>query len=92
MSAVQLNDVGHENALARGEFLAASAIAQFYTFASRCMDWATTTRSLRERALYSQMALEWLAVGARLHTFAQFKKSGASQRGPPEAASGEATG
>jgi hypothetical protein len=92
MSDVQLNDVGHENAPARGELLAASAIAQFYTFASRCMDWANTTRSLQERTLYSQMALQWLAAGARLHTFAQFKKSGAFQRVPPEEASVEATG
>ena len=92
MSVSQLNDVGHENALTRGELLAASAIAQFYTFARRCMDWANTTRSLQERVVYSQMALQGLAAGARLHTFAQFKKSGASQRGPPEEASIEATG
>ena len=84
MRAVQLNDVGHENALARGELLAASAIAQFYTFASRCMDWANTTRSLQERALYSQMGLQWLAAGARLHAFAQLKNSAACQRGLPE--------
>ena len=89
MSDVQLNDVGHENALPRGELLAASAIAQFYTFASRCMDWAHTTRSLQERALYSQMALQWLAAGARLQTFVQLKDSGGSQRGPPKEASTE---
>ena len=55
MSDIQLNDVGHENPHTRGELLAASAIAQFYTFASRCMDWAKTTRSLEERAVYVQM-------------------------------------
>src|SRR5689334_22930185 len=82
MSAVQLNDVGHENALPRGELLAASAIAQFYTFASRCMDWANTTRSPQERALYIRMGLQWLDAGARLHTLAQLKNSAASQRGP----------
>ncbi len=86
MSADQLNDVGHENALPRGELLAASAIAQFYTFASRCMDWANTTRSLHERVVYTQMGLQWLAAGARLQTFAQVQKSGASQRGPPKEA------
>jgi len=78
MGAVQLNDVGHENALPRGEILAASAIAQFYTFASRCMDWANTTRSFQERALYTQMGLQWLAAGARLHTCAQLKNSAAN--------------
>jgi hypothetical protein len=87
MSDVQLNDVGHENALARGEFVAKSAIAQFYTFASRCMDWANTTRSFQERAAYTQMALQWLAVGTRLQTFVQLPNSGASQRGPPKDAS-----
>ncbi len=86
MSDVLLNDVGHENAPTRGELLAASEIAQFYTFASRCMDWANTTRSLQERAVYVQMGLQWLAAGARLQTFLQLKDSGASQRGPPKAA------
>lgn len=86
MSVVQLNAVGHENALPRGELLAASAVAQFYTFARRCMDWANTTRSLQERAIYSQMALQWLAAGARLQTLAQLKKSRPSQRGPPKEA------
>jgi hypothetical protein len=89
MSVVPLNDVGQENALPRGELLAASAVAQFYTFARRCMDWANTTRSLQERAIYSQMALQWLADGARLQTLAQLKNSGASQRGPPKEASVE---
>jgi hypothetical protein len=73
MSDVQPNDVGHEHALTRGELLAASAITRFYTFASRCMDWAKTTRSLQERAVYVQMALQWLAAGARLQTLLQFK-------------------
>ena len=82
MSELRLNDVGPGNALPRGELLAASAIAQFYTFASRCMDWANTTRSLQERAMYVQMALQWLAAGARLQTLARLK-NGASQRGPP---------
>lgn len=89
MSVVQLNDVGQENTLPRGELLAASAVAQFYTFARRCMDWANTTRSLQERAVYSQMALQWLAAGARLQTFAQLKKSRPSQRGPPKEARAE---
>lgn len=40
MSDLQMHDVGHDNALSRGELLAVSAIAQFYTFASRCMGWA----------------------------------------------------
>jgi hypothetical protein len=84
MSDLQLNDVGHENALTRGELLAASAIAQFYTLASRCMVWANTTRSLQQRAVYVQMALQWLAAGARLQTFAKLARSGASQRGPPK--------
>jgi hypothetical protein len=75
MSDVRPNDVGHENALLRGERLAASATAQFYTFASRCMDWARTARSLQERAVYVQLGLQWLAAGARLQTFLQFKNS-----------------
>jgi hypothetical protein len=74
MSEVRLNDVGPGNALPRGELLATSAIALFYTFASRCMDWAKTTRSLQERAMYAQMALQWLAAGARLQTLAQLKR------------------
>jgi hypothetical protein len=68
MSDAQLNDVGHENAPTRGDIVAATAIAQFYNFASRCMDWAKTIRSLRERAVYVQMGLQWLAAGARLQT------------------------
>ena len=81
MSNVQPNDVGHEDALPRGELLAASAIAQFYTFSSRCMDWAKTTRSLQERAVYVQLGLQWLAAGARLQTFLQFKNFEVSQPG-----------
>jgi hypothetical protein len=73
MSDVQPSDVGHANAAIRGEILAASAITQFYTFASRCMDWAKTTRSLQERAVYVQMGLQWLAAGARLQTCLQLK-------------------
>jgi hypothetical protein len=84
MSAVQLNDVGHENPVPRGELLAATAIAQFYTFAGRCMDWANTTSSLQERAIYTRMGLQWLAAGERLHTFAQLKNSAASQHGTPK--------
>jgi hypothetical protein len=84
MSDAQLIDVG-QKAHDR-DILAAAAIAQFYTFADRCMDWANTTRSFPERALYRQMALQWLAAGARLQTFAQFKNPGASERGPPQAA------
>lgn len=75
MSDAQLNDVGHENALTRGDILPATAITQFYNFASRCMDWAKTTRSLQERAVYIQMGLQWLAAGARLQTFLQFESS-----------------
>jgi hypothetical protein len=75
MSGAQLNDVGHENALTPGDIVAATAIAQFYNFASRCMDWAKTTRSLQERAVYAQMGLQWLAAGARLQTFLQFESS-----------------
>jgi hypothetical protein len=51
MSDAQLNDVGHENALTRGDILAATAIAQFYNFTSRCLDWARIARSLQERAV-----------------------------------------
>jgi hypothetical protein len=75
MSDAQLNDVGHENAPTRGDIVAATAIAHFYNFASRCMDWAKTTRSLQERAVYVQMGLQWLAAGARLQTFLQFMSS-----------------
>ena len=75
MSEAHLNDVGHENALTPGDILAATAIVQFYNFACRCMDWAKTTRSLQERAVYVQMGLQWLAAGARLQTFLQFKSS-----------------
>jgi hypothetical protein len=52
------------------------------------MDWAQTTRSLKERSVYTQMAMQWLAAGARLQTFAQLKNR-ASQRGPPKEASVE---
>ena len=62
MSDVPLPNVGHQNAPTRDELLAASAITQFYIFASRCMDWASTTRSLQERAVYVQMGLRWLAA------------------------------
>ena len=75
MSDVPLHDVGHQNAPARDELLAASAITQFYTFASRCMEWANTIRSLQERAVYVQMGLQWLAAGARLQTFLRLKNS-----------------
>jgi hypothetical protein len=68
MTDAQLNDVGHENARTRGDIVAATVIAQFYDFASRCMDWAKSTHSLQERALYVQMGLQWLAAGARLQT------------------------
>ncbi len=75
MSDPQLNDVGHENALTRGDILAATEIAQFYNYANRCLDWAKTTRSLQERAVYVQMGLQWLAAGARLQIFLQFMNS-----------------
>jgi hypothetical protein len=35
MSDAKLNDVGHENTLTQGDILAATAITQFYNFASR---------------------------------------------------------
>ena len=81
MNHAQKNNVGHENAIPRAEHIAASAIAQFYTFASRCMDWAKTTRSLQERVVYVQMGLQWLAAGARLQTFLQIKNSGGARTG-----------
>ncbi len=68
MSDAQLNDVDYESALTREDVVAATAIAQFYNFASRCLDWAKTTRSLQERAVYVQMGLQWLAAGARMQT------------------------
>ena len=70
MSDVPPNDNG-QNTTTRGELLATSAIVQFYTFAGRCMDWAKTTRSVQERALYAQMALKYLAGAARMHTILQ---------------------
>jgi len=73
MRDVQPNDVNHQSVPSQGELLAASAIAQFYTFADRCMDWAKTTRSFQERALYVQMGLQWLAAGASLQTFLQLQ-------------------
>lgn len=76
---VQPSDIGHENGLRRGELAAGAAAAQFYAFACRCMDWARTTRSLQERVVYSQMGLQWLAAGARLQTFLQFRKAEAAQ-------------
>ena len=74
MGDPQLNEVGYENAL-RGDILAATEIAQFYNYANRCLDWAKTTRSPQERAVYVQMGLQWLAAGARLQTFLQFMNS-----------------
>jgi hypothetical protein len=83
MSDLQLNDPGHEAVSQEGKVIAASAFDRFYAFATRCMDWANTTRSPQERAIYTQMALQWLAAGARLQTFAHLKSSRASQQGPP---------
>jgi hypothetical protein len=74
MSNVELCDVGHENAVAGRNLVAASAAAQFYNFAGRCMDWAQTTRSLQEREIYTQMGLQWLAAGAQLQTFMHLLK------------------
>lgn len=68
MSDAMPSDVGHENAITGRELVAASAAAQFYNFADRCMDWAKTTRSIQERAVYTQMGLQWLAAGAKLQT------------------------
>ena len=73
MGDFQWHDGREADTLAQDALVAASAIAQFYDFASRCMDWAKTTRSLQERAVYTQMALQWLAAGARLQTLARFK-------------------
>ncbi|HTV26407.1 MAG TPA: hypothetical protein VMF32_01350 [Xanthobacteraceae bacterium] len=61
------------SAATQGECLGMAAITQFYAFAERCLDWAKTTRSVQERAVYLQMGLQWLAAGARLQTFLQFK-------------------
>jgi hypothetical protein len=70
------NDASHHQDVPRtSDRLRTVAIAQFYGFAERCIDWAKTTRSLQERAVYVQMALQWLAAGARLQTFLQLKKS-----------------
>jgi hypothetical protein len=79
MSDLQPTDVGHKNPLTPGELLAASVVAQFYNFANRCMDWAWTTRSFQERAIYVQMGLKWLAAGARPQTFPQFENSQVTQ-------------
>ena len=51
MSDAPPNDIGLTTTTP-GELLAASAVAQFYTFAGQCMDWAKTTRSIQERILY----------------------------------------
>ncbi len=72
MSDVPPNDIG-PTTTTRGELLAASAVAQFYTFAGQCMDWAKTTRSVQERILYAHMALGYLAAAARLHTILQLR-------------------
>ena len=68
MSDVLPREVGHENAVTGGELVTASTALQFYDFADRCMDWARTTPSLQERALYTQLGMQWLAAGARLQT------------------------
>jgi hypothetical protein len=83
MSDLQLNDPRHEAASHKGKVIPSSAFDQFYNFATQCMDWANTTRFPQERAIYTQMALQWLTAGARLQTFAQLKNSGASQQGSP---------
>lgn len=68
MSDVLPREVGHENAVTGRELVTASTALQFYDFAGRCMDWARTTPSLQERALYTQLGMQWLAAGARLQT------------------------
>jgi hypothetical protein len=76
MTDVRSNDASHrENVPTRGDCVGLAAIAQFYAFAERCIDWAKTTRSMQERAVYVQMGLQWLAAGARLQTFLQLKTS-----------------
>jgi hypothetical protein len=76
MTDVHPKDLGHDvEAPIQGECLGAATIVQFYTFASQCIDWAKTTKSLQERAVYVQMGLQWLAAGARLQTFLQLKDS-----------------
>jgi hypothetical protein len=73
---IYTNDASHHQDVPRtSDCLGTVAIAQFYGFAERCIDWAKTTRSLQERAVYVQMGLQWLAAGARLQTFLQLKKS-----------------
>ena len=73
MSDVRRDEVGRENAATGRDLVIASTAAQFYDFAGRCMDWARTTRSLQERALYAQLSLQWLAAGARLQTVLRLK-------------------
>jgi hypothetical protein len=75
MTDVQPNEANHhQSAAIAGECLGTAAIAQFYAFAEGCIDWARTTRSMQERAVYLQMGLQWLAAAARLQTFLRFKK------------------
>jgi hypothetical protein len=76
MPDIRPNDTSHrQNIPTNGEHVGMATIAQFYAFAERCIDWANTTRSMQERAVYTQMGLQWLAAGARLQTFLQLKKS-----------------
>jgi hypothetical protein len=72
MSGRNPDDVGHDNPVT-GRDLIVAASAAFYDFAGRCMDWAKTTRSLQERAIYTLMGVQWLAAGAQLQTFLQVK-------------------
>ncbi len=48
------------------------AAGPFYAFAGQCIVWANSARSLQERAVYVQMALQSLSTGATLQTCAQF--------------------
>ncbi len=83
MSDAPPNDIGLTTTTP-GELLAASAVAQFYTFAGQCMDWAKTTRSIQERILYAQMALKYLAAAARLHMVLQLRSKQVAQQMPIE--------
>jgi hypothetical protein len=51
------------------------AAGPFYAFAGQCIVWAHSARSLQERAVYVQMALQSLSTGATLQTCAQFARS-----------------
>jgi hypothetical protein len=57
-----------------GEIASAEAVSRFYASAAECMEWAKASPCYQQRALYVQMALKWLAAGARLQTFLQLPR------------------